>query len=589
MQARFHRLLVIPGAWVPGLFVLVGLSACKTEGSKPISKDVGPEESGSPETGEAVEREIDRICPGDTACESNEGPLQGGAAQADITPCFETWLDSDADWVYNSARDSFLDCGCDQRCPGDEGYTSPDEGEADGEFQAAWLAGFGQGRAAMSSHDPIEARVVYIASGDTSVAIVSLDVVGWFWDDAVAVREAAAEAGATVDLVVVHATHNHEAPDSMGQWGAYFGRRGVNEAWRAETIARVGALVAQAEAAAVPVDLVVGAESSSAPFGEKGTRNTIRDSRDPLVVDEMVGAAALVAADGSTVATLINWGNHPEVLGGDNTEMTSDFSHYLRRTVEEGISLGDRNEEGRGGTAIFLNAGVGGLMTPLGITVTDWAGVDHSGETFEKAQALGEVIGGLALEAVREGTTADSPRVSFKVEEFDLLVENIGFQALFLAGVFERSIFGYDNTRPIDDDNIPRIRTEMDWIEIGPLRILTVPGELFPELAIGGYDGSRANTNEDDFIDPGNENPPDLSLAPEGPYLKDQLAGEHNWILGLGNDEVGYLVPPYDYVLDPDTPFLAEAAGHHYEETNSLGPGTVPEILRVAELLTQSE
>ena len=38
---------------------------------------------------------------------------------------------------------------------------------------------------------------------------------------------------------------------------------------------------------------------------------------------------------------------------------------------------------------------------------------------------------------------------------------------------------------------------------------------------------------------------------------------------GLGNDEIGYLVPPYDYVLSESSPYLSEAPGNHYEETNS--------------------
>lgn len=526
-------------------------------------------------------------CPGSAGCESNEGPLMAGAAVRDVTPCFEQWVDVDEDDEYRRSTDEFLDCGCDHLCPGDDGYTAPDEGEGDGTFQATWLAGFGQGRPGNSVNDPIEARAVVIASGDTSVALVTLDVVGWFYDDAVAVREAAAAAGAEVDLIVVHATHNHEAPDTMGQWGESFGRRGVDEAHRQQIIDDAGAAVAEAAASLQEVELVIGSADSAAPFGSKGTRNTVRDSRDPVVIDEQVGAAALVASDGSTVATLINWGNHPEVLSSDNTALTADFVHYLRTSVEDGLAYDSRTQAGRGGTAVFINAAVGGLMTPLGITVTDWDGVDHGSSDFSKARALGDLIGGLALDALEAGTTATEPRVSVRAREFNVPVENIAFQALFLAGIFDRHIFNYDDTQPLSDTNVPEVRTEMDLVEIGPLRMLTVPGELTPELAIGGYDGSRVNTDEDVFIDEGNDNPPDVASAPPGPYLKDEMGAEHNWIIGLGNDEVGYLVPPYDYVLDERLPYINEAPGDHYEETNSIGPSVVPLILETATLLIE--
>ncbi len=122
------------------------------------------------------------------------------------------------------------------------------------------------------------------------------------------------------------------------------------------------------------------------------------------------------------------------------------------------------------------------------------------------------------------------------------------------------------------------MKTRLDLLRLGGLSLLTVPGELAPEVAIGGYDGSRVHTDEDTLIDPNNENPPDLSQAPAGPYLKEQMGGEHAWILGLGNDELGYLIPAYDYQLSESAPYLDEAPGHHYEETNSIGPAATPLI-----------
>lgn len=563
-----------------GALVCLMLVACNSDGSKgsPSVADSGQE---------AVERDIDRICPGDAGCVSNEGPLLAGAAVREITPpCFEAWVDLDGSKDYRASEDEFLDCGCDRICPDDDGWTAADEGEGDGEFQAIWIAGFGQGRASASVHDPLDARAVVVASGDTAVALVTLDVVGWFYDDTVAIREAVQSAGADVDLVVVHSTHNHEGPDTMGQWGATFGRRGVDDAYHARIVELAAEAVVEAASQLQPVTMRIGSTDSAAPFGDKGTRNLVRDSRDPVIIDEQVGAAFLVGDDGSTVATLINWGNHPEVLGGDNTALTADFVHYIRKGVEDGFSYDARTEVGVGGTAIFINAAVGGLMTPLGITVTDWDGVDHSNSDFDKAQALGEIVAGLALTAASEGTEASEPRVAFKAETFNLRVENIAFQALFLAGIFERRIFNYDNTRALDDSNVPEVETEMDFVEIGPLRLLTVPGELTPELAIGGYSGDRVNTTEVPFVDPENPNPPDLSSAPDGPYLKDQMGGEHNWIVGLGNDEIGYLVPSYDYKLAERSPYLNEPEGDHYEETNSIGPSVVPKVLEVAALLT---
>jgi hypothetical protein len=47
----------------------------------------------------------------------------------------------------------------------------------------------------------------------------------------------------------------------------------------------------------------------------------------------------------------------------------------------------------------------------------------------------------------------------------------------------------------------------------------------------------------------------------------------------LGNDELGYIVPAFDFVLHEETPYLEKAA-EHYEETNSLGPQTEALLLQ---------
>jgi hypothetical protein len=41
---------------------------------------------------------------------------------------------------------------------------------------------------------------------------------------------------------------------------------------------------------------------------------------------------------------------------------------------------------------------------------------------------------------------------------------------------------------------------------------------------------------------------------------------------GLAGDFIGYIIPAFNYVLDMQNPYLNDAPGDHYEETNSLGP-----------------
>jgi len=548
----------------------------------------------------------DLVCPGDSDCPTADGPLEAGAAAVRITPsCFEAWLDcgddglcpedegylepdgGEGDAEYEAQYEAYLDCGCDRICPGDADYPGPDEGEADGEFQAMWLAGFQNGRPAASIHDDLWARAVVLRSGETTVALVTMDVVGFFYEDVLDIRSAVAEADVGVDHVVVSSTHVHEAPDSLGQWGKSFGQRGVNREWMLQLKSNTAAAVVEAAGALQPAELLVTAADTSTFVPDKGTQNLIDDHRDPRIVDEMMGVAWLRSEDGETIATLVQYGNHPESLADENTAITSDFSHYVRDGMENGVPWESGAIEGLGGVSLYIQGAVGGMMTPLGVTVRDMDGNEFSASDFDKSQALGHMMASQALLSLEDAVPEEDPTLALRAAQMYLPITNTGFQALFLMEVFERGAYNYDKDLPVSEDNRPDLLTEMDVLDLGPIRMLTVPGELLPELAIGGYDGSHTNIGEstDEIISPDNPNPPDLDAAPEGPYLKDKMGASHNWIIGLGNDEVGYIVPPYNFKLSETLPYLDEPEGDHYEETNSLGPETAPRIIEMADRL----
>ncbi len=549
------------------------------------NRDKDPGADDTAESGEPAWRP-DVVCPGDEGCETAEGALQAGAAALPITPtCWETWEDLNDNGEMDFTTESYFDCGCDHLCEGDEGYTAPDEGEGDGEFQAIWMAGFQNARPMNGVHDDLWARAVAFRQGETTIAVVSLDLVGFFNDQVGLVREAVVAAGLDVDHVVISSTHVHEGPDTMGMWGKTPFSSGIDPDYMAYVHSQTVAAVAAALADLRPASLRVGQADTSQTHPVKGTRNLIRDSRDPVIIDADLYAAQLTDADGETIATLVSWGNHPEALSDENNEITSDFVHYIRTSVEDGVDYASYDVAGLGGVCVYLQASVGGLMTPLGIEVTDGDGNSFSESNWDKAEAIGRVVGEQALRAIEDGTDVSDPGLAMRMMTFKLPIDNYGFQALALAGVFDRETFDWNPEQDITEENRPWVLSEVGLLTLGPIQMLSVPGELFPELAIGGYDGSRVGTDQDEFIASDNPNPPDLSLAPAGPYMKDQMSGEYNWILGLGNDEIGYLVPSYDYELDAESPYLSEPEGDHYEETNSLGPETTDRVVEAVTTL----
>ena len=303
-----------------------------------------------------------------------------------------------------------------------------------------------------------------------------------------------------------------------------------------------------------------------------------------VITDELVATTRFVAIDGgATLATWVNFANHPEASGSENVLMSSDFAHSLRATVEDGAAEGPEGAVGGlGGVARYFQGACGGMMTPLGASTIDLDGSVHSSSSLPKAYAVGRVIGYHALQAVAADVAVEAPLLSIRTKDLLVPVENSAFHLMLNAGVFDRVGYDYDDTRLIDEYNQPSLRSEVDLLQIGTVSALTLPGELLPELGIGGYDGSHTGPLRP-LIDPGNSNPPDLAAAPTGPFLKDLMPGESKLLLGLANDEIGYLIPDYNYILDEGTPFFDEAAGDHYEETNSVGPSATGLILSTAE------
>ena len=83
-----------------------------------------------------------------------------------------------------------------------------------------------------------------------------------------------------------------------------------------------------------------------------------------------------------------------------------------------------------------------------------------------------------------------------------------------------------------------------------------------------------------------------MGNAPQGPYLKELIMDnpgvEFPLVLGMAEDYVGYIVPAWNYVLDPNSPYIEQWNGvQHYEETLSLSPQIEEDAVGPVRLLLQ--
>ena len=493
------------------------------------------------------------------ALEAAAGPLRAGAARADVTPdlsAHETvWEDLDGDAHFDR----------------DEPF---EDRNGNGSFDALWLAGFGIRRPATGVHTPLEVRALVLERGELRVGLAVIDAVGWFGDDIDAAR-AQIDAALGLDHVILASTHAHEGPDLLGLWGSV----------RPEYPERVQAAVVQAVTEAAgrlrPVALEV---AQVATLGEDGSPLAfVGDGRDPVVLDPTLSVLRFADAEDAarTVATLVHWTGHPEYSGSRNNLITADYPHALREALQHGLpaepARGLPAVAGLGGEVIFAGGALGGQIGPSGTAPTGTDGEPIRRGGVQKADALGRNLGRLALGAVRSAADLEPVReasLALRTGRMDLQVHNGRYHAAMLTGALERAYRLPDPERAPGPKNVPLIESRVTYLRVGSVAFITAPGELHPELFLGGYDGSR--TYGLPLVDPSNPAPPDLASAPGPPYLRDLLLEtdgvEHALVFGMAEDFLGYVVPAYNYRLADRFPYFTEAEGDHYEETNSLGP-----------------
>ena len=107
------------------------------------------------------------------------------------------------------------------------------------------------------------------------------------------------------------------------------------------------------------------------------------------------------------------------------------------------------------------------------------------------------------------------------------------------------------------------MKTEVGYLALGELEVAVIPGEIYPELVLGKVQ---------DPPDPG----ADFPDAPAEPAIYAQFKGKHRMLVGLGNDEIGYIIPKRQWDLKP--PFCYGLKKAQYGETNSVGPDAAPVI-----------
>jgi hypothetical protein len=395
-----------------------------------------------------------------------------------------------------------------------------------------FIAGFGDNRPATGYNDRLWARGVVVDGSGGRIAIVALDLVGYFNAEIDTIRSLV-DPASQVDYVVVHSTHQHEGPDTLGIWGPDPLTSGVDPGYLDFVNGAVADCIDEAAANLVrgrikfattdSAGLSLGLDVEDDGFGVGDGKVLVDDdllapATDGRIVDSRLSVMQLThfTAPGSVIATLVNFASHPESLGSNNTLISSDFPHYAREAIEAS----------QGGTAIWVSGDLGVLQGPLDIDVLDPdTGQPAPRRTFRWAQVHGEQLAERAVAAIPRGAGNHKALIDFgSVDPVPVRLDNPFFRffiaigvlptdGLFTNGVPDDSV-GFPFPPPFD--TLPQALGEDLHTEVGAFRIneasfAVVPSEVDPQI---------------------------------GETYRDRMIGaEHTFIIGLGNDEIGYQLP----------------------------------------------
>ncbi len=396
-----------------------------------------------------------------------------------------------------------------------------------------YIAGYRAYNPAIGILDPMMAKAVWLDdnSGHGGVIFCAVDCVGLFKYDTDRVKaemkDFLKETGCRA--INICSTHNHAGIDTMGLWGA------IPKSGRTEEFMRIVYDGIKKAVKDAYEDRREGELYLGYGHADEGMQ---RNDRKPQVFSDALTRLRFKPNDGSREIYFVNFASHSESLEGKNSLVSADFPAYIAEEVmrQKGAEL-----------CYFVGA-IGGLvrMWPMD--------KDNVISTKKTGKRLGEILCDINEEKKL------TPKISFIRQEIYIEANN----PVLIGGAKIKLIPSVPFDLGVGDLNVG-LKTEVSYYEIDTLKIALIPGELFPELAYGGYLSAEESA---DGLDPSINPKPLCEIAGDDKLL----------VFGLANDEIGYIPTPNDFHVHPTKPYLTQEHDRldrrHYEETNSLGPRT---------------
>jgi len=403
-----------------------------------------------------------------------------------------------------------------------------------------WIAGHGMGHTIDRIHDPITASAMWLGSGDSGIIHICADIIGLTNFEVNIVRDSLKEFCEKTNCksVNISCSHTHAGFDTVGYWGQLMKlQTGKDQEYMDLLLKSLKEVAIEAYENRKPGKLYVG--SISVPEAQL-------DKREPKILHDTLTRIKFVPDDGSTETWLINFGAHPNTLGGSNHDCSADYPYWLRKTINDTKKV----------NVMFAVSAIGAVDPG-----------DFCEDKPKRTRIQGETLAKAALEISNDREL--KPEITVLCQKYYAPVDN-GLLALMVT-IGACSAQRY----PCDRGDLGiALQTEITYIKIDDLQILLLPGEPFPEVVYGGaVEADESSTGKGTDINP--------------PALVDVVGDKDLVVFCVTNDMTGYCVVPNDYILHETQPYIEQGTDvkgrRHYHETNSLGYLTNQVIVEVVE------
>lgn len=346
--------------------------------------------------------------------------------------------------------------------------------------------GIGKPNPATILNDDLTVRAAVFERDGERVAFVSVDSLGF--TSILGNRARAKITGVKGEHVLIGATHTHSGPD-MYAFPDESGQHYADLKYLDWVVDQVAAAVNEA------VERLQPAMLKTAVGEAKG--KIAYNYYAPQLYDPRCGVIQAVAAKGKrgglkkgeAITTVVNYAIHPEVIGNDQGMLGPDLCGPLY----------DRIEEKGGGIAVFMNGAQGGMVT------ADCRGEDGGKDvqTWAECVRIGNLLADEALRIVEKATPQENPSLYVAAKPLSFPVDSP-----LMRFILEKSPLKTEVTTD------GKITTTLNLVNLGPVQILTIPGEALPNI---GY------------------------------YVKRHMKTKQPMLFGLTNDAFGYILTPEDF------------------------------------------